>query len=435
VKKFILLADKGSPVVYLNLAFTRGSVMDPPGKPGVASLMLSLMLRGTTARPAAEFHRALDNLGAEIHLGKFKESMRIYGTVLADKLDKFLDLLEEMLTAPAFADEEFRKLKDQFRSSLLDELGDDGEIADRRFQEYMLHGHPYGSSTSGSLTSIDKIEIADLRAFYRANLRAPHAVWAAAGGFEPKKLQARLEKILARLPQEESPSRELVEPTVLTGRNLVILNKPGRTQSQIYIGGQGIGYHSPDYLPLALANHVFGGGSFSARLMTEVRVKRGWSYGTHSYFRASRLPLYWGMDAVPSNKDTAPAVALMIKLYEKFHKNGISKTEFDFAKTSLVNQSAFLQDTLRKRMENKVAEAVLGLPKGYYDGYSKRLRALRYSQVQNAIKKHVNPKNLLILVLCSDELIGSELKSLKGLKSIHVRSFDEEPKPLLTQSS
>ncbi len=430
--KFILLADKSSPVVYLDLAFTRGAIQDPQGKAGVSSLMGSLMLRGTTARNAAEFHRALDNLGAEIHLGKFKESLRIYGTVLAEKLDRFLDLVEEMLTSPAFSEDEFRKLKDQFRSSLLDELGDDGEIAERRFQEYMLYGHPYGQSTSGSLTSIDKIEISDLRAYYRTHLRAPNAIWAAAGGFDSAKLKARLEKILAKLPQENLPAGEIEVPSVPSGKNLLILNKPGRTQSQIYIGGQGISYRDPDYLPMALANHVFGGGSFSARLMTEIRVKRGWSYGAYSYFRAARQPLYFGMHAIPSNKDTAAAVDLMMKLYEKFRKKGLTKEEFQFAKTSLVNQSAFLQDTLRKRMENKVSEAVLGLPKGYYDSYTKRLRALRYAQVQSSIRRHVNPENLLILVLCSEDIIGNDLKSLKGLRSIHLRNFDEEPRALIS---
>ena len=424
--KFILMPDKGSPIVYLDLAFCRGAISDPAGKPGVASLMLSLMLRGTARRTATEFHRALDNLGAELHLGKFKESLRIYGVVLAEKLEPFLDLVEEMLASPAFPEDEFNKLKDQFRSALLDELGDDGDIADRRFQEYLLFGHPYGLSTSGSLTSIDKIEVSDLRGFYRNNLRAPHAVWAASGGFDSSRLRARFEKMLARLPQEPSESIEVTAPLIPEGRNLLLLQKPGRTQSQVLIGAQGVAYQDPDYLAMALANHVFGGGSFSARLMTEVRVKRGWSYGAYSFFRSGKRPLYFGMQAIPSNKDTAPAVDLMIKLYEKFRKTGLTKKEFDFAKTSLVNQSAFLQDTQRKRMENKVAEEVLGLPKGYYDSYTKRLRALRHGQVQSAIKKHVSPENLFILVLGSEEEIGESLKSLKRLRSLHVRSFDKE---------
>ncbi|MFK5098528.1 hypothetical protein, partial [Klebsiella pneumoniae] len=74
----------------------------------------------------------------------YKESQRIYGICLAEKLPAFLDLLEEMLTEPGFRDDEFVKVREQVRSSLLDELGDDGEIADRRFQEYMLWGNPYG---------------------------------------------------------------------------------------------------------------------------------------------------------------------------------------------------------------------------------------------------------------------------------------------------
>jgi len=70
-----------------------------------------MLLRGTKKRSAQEFHRALDNLGAEIYLGKYKESMRVQGVVLADKLLEFLDLWEELLTEPAFPEEEFTKVR------------------------------------------------------------------------------------------------------------------------------------------------------------------------------------------------------------------------------------------------------------------------------------------------------------------------------------
>ncbi|MGZ3694976.1 MAG: M16 family metallopeptidase, partial [Bdellovibrionota bacterium] len=134
----ILLPEKNGPLVHFEFALRHGSLRDPVGKDGVASFTLSMLLRGTAKRNATEFHRALDNLGGEIHLGKYKESLRLHGMVLADKLPAFLDLFEEMLVEPAFSEEEFTKIREQVRSSLLDELGSDDDIADRRFQEYLL---------------------------------------------------------------------------------------------------------------------------------------------------------------------------------------------------------------------------------------------------------------------------------------------------------
>lgn len=427
----LLLPDKSSPLVFIDFALNRGSFYDPPNKAGVASLTLSLMFRGTQKRNNAEFHRALDNLGAEISLGKFKESMRIYGVVLAEKLPAFMDLLEEMILEPSFPEDEFEKLRDQFRSSLLDELGSDDDIAERRFQEYLLHGHPYGLVTSGSIASIDRISVADLKAFHAKVFRAPHVVFAATGGFTSKDLKQRMEKIISRMPKGTEPPEVAHSPEMPEGRHLMLLHKPDRTQSQILVGARGVSFRDADYLPMAMANHVFGGGSFSARLMTEVRVKRGWSYGAYSWFRAGRVPMFFAMSAVPSNKDTASCLELMVKLYEDFAKKGITKKEFAFARTSLLNQSAFLQDTLRKRLENRVTEKILGLPAGYYDSYVKRLKKVTHAQVVKAIKCQADPKRMFALVLGSAESLEDALKTLKGFQKFHRRAFDEEPSGIL----
>lgn len=423
--KMIFLPEKKGPLVHLELAVTNGSLRDPAGKEGVASLTLSMLLRGTEKKTSHEFHRALDNLGAEIHLGKYKESQRIYGVCLSDKLPAFLDLLEEMITAPRFDPAEFQKVRDQVRSSLLDELGSDDDIADRRFQEYMLWGNAYGRMTSGSLESLERISVDDLRAFHQENFRSGDFVVGASGGFDKVKLQKRLQTLLAKLPSGTAGKLETVAPEFAPGKSLLFLEKPNRTQAQLYLGSPGVSFSHKDYFAMLIANHVFGGSSFSARLMKEVREKRGWSYGCYSWFRSGKKPLYFGMHAVPSNKDAMPALKLMMSLFDDYGRKGITKAEFDFAKKSLVSQSAFLQDSLRKRLDNKVTEAVLGLEKGFYDGYQKRLEKLTLAQVQAAIRRHVDPSRLFAVVLGSVDQLDLAQHGTKGFARVWKRKFDE----------
>lgn len=421
----IFLPEKRGPLVHLELAVTHGSLRDPVGKEGVASLTLSMLLRGTSKKSATEFHRALDNLGAEFHLGKYKESQRIYGICLSDKLPQFLDLLEEMLVEPAFSEEEFQKVRDQVRSSLMDELGSDDDIADRRFQEYMLWGNSYGRMTSGSIESLDRISVSDLREFHRTYFRSGDFVVGASGGFDKKNLEQRMKSMLGRLPEGSAGKLEGEGPKFASGKSLLFLDKPNRTQAQLYIGSPGISFHNKDYFAMLIANHVFGGSSFSARLMKEVREKRGWSYGCYSWFRSGKQPLYFGMHAVPSNKDALPALKLMLSLFQDYGKNGITKEEFNFAKQSLVSQSAFLQDSVRKRLDNKVTEAVLGLEKGYYDHYQKKLKSLTYAQVQGAIKRNVDPSKVFATVLGSVDQLELGTHGTKGFVKVWKKKFDE----------
>lgn len=423
--RMIFLPEKNGSLVHLEIALLSGSLRDPVGKEGVASLTLSMLLRGTQKKDSQAFHRALDNIGGEIHLGKYKESQRIYGVCLADKLPAFLDLIEEMLVEPAFSPQEFEKVREQMKSALLDELGSDDDIADRRFQEYMLWGNSYGRMTSGSIESLEKITVDDLRKFHADYFRSSDMVVGASGGFDEKKLSARMKAMLARLPSGSAGRVEALAPVFRPGKNLLFLDKPSRTQAQLYLGSPGVSFKNKDYFAMLIANHVFGGSSFSARLMKEVREKRGWSYGCYAFYRSGRQPLYLGMQAVPSNKDTIPALQLMISLFQDYGKAGITKSEFEFAKKSLVNQSAFLQDTVRKRLDNKVTEAVLDLPKGFYDQYQKRLARLTYPQVQGAIRRHVDPSKIFAVILGSVDQLGIAEHGLKGFVKVWKKKFDE----------
>jgi zinc protease len=252
----------------------------------------------------------------------------------------------------------------------------------------------------------------------------------ASGGFDKKFLERRLKELLAKLPGGSAGRLEAPAPVFKPSRNLLMLDKPGRTQGQIIIGAPGVSFEDKDYFALLIANHVFGGGSFSARLMKEVREKRGWSYGAYSFYRSGRKPLYFAMQSTPSNKDTIPALNLMVELMEDYAEKGISKEEFAFAKKSLVNQSAFLQDTVRKRLDNKITEEVLKLPKGFYDKYRERLMGLTHAQVQAAIKRKVDPSRLFTVILGDADALKSDIGTLKGYTKIWRRKFDEAPTDL-----
>lgn len=423
----ILLPLKNDPIVHLDFALLNGSLRDPAGKEGLSSITLSMLLRGTKKKNSTEFHRQLDNLGAEIGFGKQKESMRLYASVLSENLEPLIDLIEELLTEPLFSIEEFNKVKALLRSGLLDELGSDDDIADRRFQEYILWGNAYGKMTSGSIESLEGISIEDIKAFHQKYFKGLDFIVGASGGFDKKFLEKRIRGLLNRLSGPSIGRLEAEAPQIAKGKSLILLDKPGRNQSQIIIGAPGINYSHKNYFALLLANHVFGGGSFSARLMSEVREKRGWSYGAYAFYRSGRKPLYFAMQTVPANKDTVPALQLMIKLFQDFAKKGITKEEFNFAKKSLLSQSAFLQDTNRKKLDNKVTEAVLGLPDKFYDKYRSRVKALTYAKVQRAIKTTVDPSRIFVLVLGTLPDLKKDLRALKGFKNIWQVSYEKAP--------
>ncbi|MCO5143775.1 MAG: insulinase family protein [Oligoflexia bacterium] len=425
--QYIFIEKKGDPLVHLEIALKSGTIKDPLGKEGLASMTLSMLLRGTKKYSSKEFHERLDFLGGEIHLSKFKESLRIHVVSLLDKLDDMLELVRSMLVEPAFSKEEFKKIQTQLKTALEDELGSDDEISERRFQEYLLAGSKYSRASSGSIQSIKKIKQTDLVSFHKNFFSSPDFVVGAIGGFNSNELKKKLNQIFSSLKQKPASALQVSQPKILPGRNLLLLNKKGGSQTQVYLGSTGVHFTDADYFPILIANHVFGGSSFSARMMTEIREKRGWSYGAYSWYRSGKKPLYFGMHFVPSNQDTGDAVALAIQLYEDYAKNGITKEEFAFAKDSLMNQSAFMQDTARKKLDNLVTEAVVGLPKNYYENYRNRLKKITYTQVQKAIQRKVDKKRLFVFVLGDAAKLKKAITEKSKFKKVWIKDFAKQP--------
>lgn len=426
--KPIAIADPSSPLVFVDIAIKVGSIMDPNGKEGVSSLVSSMLLRGTRSFPAEKFHEKLDAIGGELYLGRYMESTRLVGECLAENADEFFELVEQVLTQPRFEEAEFAKLKTQLESKLQDELSDDDAIADRRFQEYVLAGHPYGRITGGHLESIQNIRIEDLKEFHRQYYGSLNTIFSATGSLSKKQFEQKLGAIGSSFDFEVSPIGTVPDVKFPRGRRLHIIEKPNRSQSQIVIGSKGINYDCPKYHELLIANHILGGSSFSAWLMKEVREKRGWSYGAYSMFRNARQPLYFAASTTPSNKDTVGAVTLILKLLKKFSDGHIQKAEFDFAKRSLVNQSAFLQDTIKKRLGNKVSAELLDLDPNFFDEYQDRLKKVTLKGMIKAISEYMSFEDLYIMVLGTSEEWKAGLEKLPKLVEVRSSPFDQQPK-------
>jgi zinc protease len=180
----------------------------------------------------------------------------------------------------------------------------------------------------------------------------------------------------------------------------------------------------PLYFPLYVANHAFGGGSFSSRLMVEIRVKRGWSYGAGSNFRYGTQPRSWGLSLFPASLYTHLALGHTLKMVEELKDRGITQEEFDFAKQSLINNAGFSYNTPGKRVENILLERTLNLPDGFIKNSENEIRRVSLDQVNASLKKFLKPEDLQIVVLCTAKDLKDKLAAAAGVRSDKVQIVD-----------
>lgn len=406
--------ERGIPIVYLNVAFKMGPISDPEDRQGLAHFMSNMMLRGTTLRGKSEIDSALDQMGAVLDIETRSEITVFRGAVLSSELDHFLDLLHEIITLPDFPETEIKKFKSETVSAILQDQNSDRALAGLHFDRAHFGSHPYSRPEKGLISHVNRITRSDLRNHYKRSITVNALGIFGTGDTHPTVFESWAQKLAEALPQ--GPQIEAVRPfEARQDRRLRIVDKPDRTQAWILIGQEGMAIENPDYMALYLANQAFGGSGFSSRLMQEIRVKRGWSYGASSYFRHGSYPRSWMFGFFPTNKDAAPALHFAMNMLTDLKENGLTEAEFSHAKTRLVRQDGFRFNTPQKRMEIRLLEWTLRLPKGYLLKYSDRIQRLSRSEVNSALKRFIKPNQSTITVVTTAAPLKKALIEAAGV--------------------
>jgi zinc protease len=390
--------DPSLPLVYINVAVRAGTVTDPPRQSGVTNFMGEMLMRGTRSRTKEQIDLELDQMGAQLEVEARAEALIFRGAVLSSQLDRYLRLLRSIIIQPSFPANEMRKLKAEIRAGIRQELDNDSSLGARAHARFLFGSHPYGNPILGTEPDIARLTREQVMRHYDRLVRNRTLVVLGSGDADPKRIAAWANGLGKARPGGVEAAK-VAPPAQPQTRRLLIVDKPDRTQTQIFGGQIGKRLTDDDYFPLYVGNHAFGGGSFSSRLMQEVRVKRGWSYGASSAFRHGLEPRSWTYHLFPASKYTPEALALTLSMIEDLKNGGIRADELEFARRSLVNGAGFLFNTPRKRVENRLLELTLDLPEGFFRAYGPRIAQVTRDQVNEALRKFLLPGQLTLTVV------------------------------------
>lgn len=421
--------DYALPIVYLNIVADVGASQDPADKLGLANIGAHMLLRGTQKHDKLAFFEHVNQLGGRIDVDPRPEGTVIRAGVLAENLEKFLELLGEALTRPKFTSGELSKLKREIISEILEQKGNDKSLVQLHFYRFLYDTHPYGNPLMGTQKGVAAITSKDVLDYYARNYSGKTLRVFGTGAAKKDVIEKWFNDVcdkLSAVHPEARPMTAVPAPEIPKGRRALIVNKPNATQSQILLGGAGMRPESPGFYAVQLANHVFGGPSFQARLMVELRVKRGWTYGASSSFKFGRQPRHFAMYVFPKTDDTPAAVALELSLFENFVKNGISSDEFRFARDSLVNSAPFNYDTPKKRLENATTEYLMGFPDGYFKNFAANIEGVSQGDINEALAKTFDPANLSLTIVGDAAKLRTSIAKLPGFGATAIKSYLED---------
>ena len=135
-------------------------------------------------------------------------------------------------------------------------------------------------------------------------------------------------------------------------------------QTHLLLSQLGIDRDDPDYAALALGNSILGGGGFGTRLMTQVREKRGLTYGVYSNFSPMQARGPFMINLQTRAEMSGGTLRLVEDVLADYLKTGPTQKELDDAKRELAEAAAKLVPGIHWTgglLDLLVAGCVLGL--------------------------------------------------------------------------
>lgn len=421
--------DSAIPLVDLDVVLRGGSLHDPARQEGLARLFARLLRRGTSAESrvgelrSEAFDEAIESLGAALTIDVTPSAVRLHGSVIRRNLERFLDLLAAVVVHPALRPKDLAHVRREAEAELVSQRDNDRWLAARAFRQVLFAGHPLGRSATGSQASLRRVKRDAIAAFHAERVRGADVLVALAGDVTRDEALRLVGHAFATLPPGQAPRLELTDPTPPPGLRVRLVDKPDRTQTQLFIGTIGVRVGEPSFYPLLVANTVFG-GTFTARLVNEVRSKRGWSYSAQSRLYADRARDAWVLYTHPSVENARDCIALELDLVREFIAKGVSEAEVDFAKSYLVKSHAFDRDTAAKRLEPRVDSVLHGIPLAFHEQYEAHVAAVDATSASTAVTERLSARDLVVTVLGPASRLEKALRKLPGVDHLEVVSYE-----------
>jgi zinc protease len=196
---------------------------------------------------------------------------------LHENQNEAFDYLRLALTEPRFDAEAVERMRAQMMSRLRRETVSPGDLANRNWWATAFPDHPYGRPVDGTLESLPRITVDDVRAYSGRVLARDNLKVAIVGDVDALTAGMLLDRTFGSLPAHGELHPVPRAAAQGLGRRIVTtLDVP---QAAVSFGGPGVSRSDPDFMAAYIVNHILGGGSFSSRLYREVREKRGLAYG------------------------------------------------------------------------------------------------------------------------------------------------------------
>jgi predicted Zn-dependent peptidase len=370
-----------------------GSRDELPAASGTSHFLEHLLFKGTEERSAREIAEAIDEVGGDMNAFTTKEYTAFYLRVLSANLDLGLDVLSDIMWAPAFRPNEVEAERQVILEEILMHNDEPADLVHEVFTEALYPGHPLGREVLGDERTVSALDRQRIAEFHRHHYRPGNIVLAAAGDLDHDKVAAGIERRFAGPPGGSRPERT---PPDEPACGVAVVHRPTE-QAHVMVGVPALDRDDDDRYALSVINHVLGGG-MSSRLFQEIREERGLAYSVYSYRTG-----YEGTGALAVYAGTAPAHAgevidLIDAAFDRLLADGLTDRELAVAQSHLDGSLALSLEDSGARMSRLGRSQLVHGRVPSLEELTSRLAAVTLEDVDRVIERVLGRERVLAVI-------------------------------------
>lgn len=395
-----LVEEPSIPILSLRMAWTAGETNDPVGVEGLTNAMVYHMNEGAGELDAQGFFKGMEELNMSFSCGASNESTFCNASMLTDNADDSFEMIALALAEPRFDDGPFERFLREQEVGLKTRETNPQYLASRARAAALYPDHAYARETSAE--SIAAITQDAMRAQKDLLMVKEGMLVTAVGAMSPEELAPLIDQAVAGLP-ESSETAETSDVVLGAPKAEPVIVDLPQPQSLVTFAAPAMKREDPDFYTAVVLNYTFGGGGFESRLMKDLRVEKGLTYGVYTQVSSEDKIQLWSGGGQTKNESAGEFIAGVKANMETMVADGMTEEELANAKAYLTGSYPLGFDSNAKIAARMMGVRLDELPVDFFDKRNAMVEAVTLEDVNRVAAEYLSPDNFTFVVVGQPE--------------------------------
>lgn len=401
-----LVSDDTVPMIVMHAYWKGGSAAEEPRLTGLTSVLADMMSEGAGDLDSAAFKTRIEELNMQLSFSSNWDGVSMSVVTLSQNRDAAFDLARLALMSPRFDAAPLERIKRQLQIGIRQRETNPSYIANLALDQALIPDHPYARRVS--LENVAAFDRAALIRWRETLFARDRLMITVVGDIDAAALGAELDELFGALPEHGRPAVLEAPPARIRPPTPLIVRQLPQPQSLILFAAPGVDDDDPDWIAAAVANYILGGGSFSSRLMDEVREERGLVYGISTANSVRDAAAFVRGSAQTENAKVSEAIEVTRAEMARLYAEGPTQAEVDDAIRYLTGSFALSLDSNVGIASVLSSYQSAGRDIGYINRRNQLIAAVTREDVMRVIRRLYDPANFTFVVVGQPEGLAAD---------------------------